>query len=188
MAAHLIRRWFIAGLAAGLIAACASPPTHLPPPDFEPEPPAVTRLFLMRHAEKEAGADPALTAAGMARAIQLAERLRGEGVTGIWSTATRRTRDTASPLAAAFGLEVEIYDAGDLPAFAASLKETPGVMVVVGHSNTTDMLAGLLGADPGPPIDDAAEFDRLYVISIGADGAVRSRMERYGVLSASHQP
>lgn len=180
MAAHLIQRAFLALIAVGMIAGCATPPSHLPPPEFAPEPPAVTRLFLLRHAEKQGGSDPALTGPGMARAIQLAERLRGEGVTAIWSTATRRTQDTAGPLAAALGLEVATYDAGALPAFAASLTETPGVIVVVGHSNTTDVLAGLIGADPGPPIDDAAEFDRLYVISIGEDGGRRSRIERYG--------
>lgn len=184
MAAHLIRRRLLACLAAGLLAACASAPSHLPPPEFAPEPAFVTRLFLMRHAEKETGPDPALTGAGTARAAQLAERLGGEGVSQIWSTDTRRTQDTVRPLATALGLEVQSYDAGALPAFAASLTQTAGVKVVVGHSNTTDVLAGLLGADPGPPIDDAAEFDRLYVISIGEDGAVRSRMERYGALSA----
>ncbi|MFN4023240.1 MAG: histidine phosphatase family protein [Hyphomonas sp.] len=185
MAAHLIRRAFVALMAAGMVAGCANPPSHLPPPDFVPEPAAVTRVFLLRHAEKEAGADPALTGSGMARAVQLAERLRGEGVTAIWSTATRRAQDTAAPLAAVLGLEVATYDAGDLPTFAAGLMETPGVIVVVGHSNTTDVLAGLVGADPGPPIDDAAEFDRLYVISLGEDGVLRARIERYGARSAA---
>ena len=191
MAAYLIRRQFLACLGAGLMVACAAQPSHLPPPAFEPDPPAVTRVFLVRHAEKAAGTDPALTDAGTARAAQLAERLGAEGVTAIWSTDTLRTRDTARPLAARLGLEVQIYDAGALPAFAASLAETAGVMVVVGHSNTTDVLAGLLGADPGPPIDDASEFDRLYVVSIGQEGSVWSRIERYGAPSAtaaSRQP
>jgi hypothetical protein len=51
---------------------------------------------------------------------------------------------------------------------------------VVGHSNTTDALAALLGADPGPAIAEATEFDRLYVIAIDENDVVRSRIERYG--------
>jgi 2,3-bisphosphoglycerate-dependent phosphoglycerate mutase len=57
------------------------------------------------------------------------------------------------------------------------------VKLVVGHSNTTGALAGHLGGDPGPAIDDATEFDRLYVISITEDGTVSSRIERYGAPS-----
>jgi hypothetical protein len=34
---------------------------------------------------------------------------------------------------------------------------------VVGHSNTTPELAGLLGGDPGSPISED-EYDRLYAI------------------------
>ena len=66
---------------------------------------------------------------------------------------------------------------------AQFLAETPGVKLVVGHSNTTDALAALIGADPGPPIDDAAEFDRLYVITITDGYQVASQIERYGAPS-----
>jgi len=59
------------------------------------------------------------------------------------------------------------------------------VKLVVGHSNTTDALAALLGADPGPEIVEATEFDRLYVIDIHASGVVRSRIVRYGTPSVS---
>jgi cysteine desulfurase len=44
-------------------------------------------------------------------------------------------------------------------------------------------LAALIGADPGPPIDDATEFDRLHVITISGDHQVTSRIERYGASS-----
>lgn len=185
MAAHLIRRGFLASVAALLLSACltpASPAAEESAPDAGPAP--LTRLFLVRHAEKEAGPDPALTPAGEARAAALAERLAAEGVTEIWSTQTRRTQSTARPLAAARGITVQVYDPGALPAFADQLAETPGVKLVVGHSNTTDALAALIGADPGPPIDDAAEFDRLYVITISEGLQISSTIERYGPSSA----
>ncbi|MBY9066361.1 histidine phosphatase family protein [Hyphomonas sp. WL0036] len=181
MAAHLIRRGFLALLAVGLLSACMASPSPAPVEAPAPEASAeVSRLFLVRHGEKETGADPALTAEGAARAQVLAERLAGEGVTEVWSTATRRTQETARPLAQAQGLTIQTYDASALPTFANQLAETPGVKLVVGHSNTTDALAALLGADPGPPIDEAGEFDRLYVITVSDTYQVGSEIQRYG--------
>lgn len=181
MAAHLIGRTVLALLAVGLLAGCvASARPHTEGSIALDDAAAPTRLFLVRHAEKEPGDDPALTPAGEARADALAERLAAEGVTAIWSTPTRRTQSTARPLADMLQLPVQIYDAARLPDFARQLAETPGVILVVGHSNTTDRLAGLLGADPGPPIDEAAEFDRLYVIVLPDGGPVTSEIQRFG--------
>lgn len=182
MAAALKRRGFIALFCAMLVSACATAPAQetadsVAEPDY-------ARVFLVRHGEKETGTDPALTADGAVRAKALAARLSGEGVTEIWSTRTNRTEQTAAPLSAALGLPVQTYDASTLPAFASWLQASPGVKLVVGHSNTTDALAALLGADPGPPIEEATEFDRLYVIELGEFGATASRIERYGAPSA----
>jgi 2,3-bisphosphoglycerate-dependent phosphoglycerate mutase len=171
VAAPLIRRRFLALIGAVWLAACAAAPA--------PADDSMIRIFLVRHAEKQAGEDPALTAAGELRAAALVARLEKEGLTEVWSTQTRRTEQTAAPAASAFGLVVKAYDAGALPAFAGTLSETPGVKLVVGHSNTTDALAALLGAEPGPPISDA-EFDRLYVIDVNEQWVVSSRIERYG--------
>ncbi len=184
MAAHLIRRGFLALLTTGLLSACMTP-VQGPAAEVVPaaEPAALTRVFLVRHGEKEAGPDPALTPAGAVRATDLATRLSSEGITEIWSTATRRTEETARPLAETLGLTVQTYDASALPTFANQLSETPGVKLVVGHSNTTDALAALIGADPGPPIDDATEFDRLYVITITESLQVSSEIQRYGATS-----
>ncbi len=188
MAAYLIRRGFLALFAAGLLAACMTPaqaPAEKLAPEAEPA--SVTRLFLVRHGEKEAGSDPALSAAGAVRASDLELRLSDEGVTEIWSTATRRTQETARPLAEKLGLPVQTYDASSLPTFANQLAETPGVKLVVGHSNTTDALAALIGADPGPPIEDATEFDRLYVITITDGYQVSCEIQRYGAPAAGSE-
>ena len=141
-----------------------------------------TEIYLVRHAEKTTAADdPALTAIGTARAEALSLRLADAGVTQIFSTDTLRTRDTAAPLAARLGLDVTLYDASDLPAFAAQLKATPGTHLVVGHSNTTPQLVEALGGDGGTPIVEATEYDRLYIVRMGEDGVFSSVLERFGV-------
>ena len=97
MAADLKRRGLLALIGAVLISACASAPAGEVAVAAEPD---YARVFLVRHAEKETGSDPALTADGAVRAKALAARLAGEGVTEIWSTRTNRTEQTAAPLAA----------------------------------------------------------------------------------------
>ena len=141
-------------------------------------------VFLVRHAEKTTDkTDPGLTDAGKVRAIALADRLAGEGITHIHSSDYIRTRDTAAPLAKRLGLDVEIYDAGDLPGIAEKLQATPGRHLVVGHSNTTPQLTELLGGDGGTPIVEATEYDRLYMIAMESGVAVGSEMIRFGAPS-----
>ena len=166
------RRRVIVAAAALMVCACApAAPTDS------------STIYLVRHAEKQAGDDPALTQAGLQRAEALAERLAGAGLTHIHSSDTRRTRDTAAPIAARTGLPVELYDPTDLPALAATLLATPGNHLVVGHSNTTPPLADALGGNGGTPIVEATEYDRLYVIEVTPSGAT-SRIERFGAESA----
>ncbi|GAB5454003.1 MAG: phosphoglycerate mutase family protein [Henriciella sp.] len=137
-------------------------------------------IYLVRHAEKQTGDDPALTDAGKVRAETLAELLSDKGLTQIYSSDYKRTRETAAPIAERTRLEVQLYDPSDLDAFAETLKSTEGVLLVVGHSNTTPPLAAALGGDPGTPIDESTEYDRLYVIDLSGAEPV-SRIERFGV-------
>ena len=164
----LTRRGAIAALSLLALGACASTPAT---PD--------TTIYLVRHAEKQAGDDPSLTVVGQARAEILAQELAGAGLTAIWSTDTKRTRETARPTARTTGLPVQIYDPSRPEAFAAQLKAAPGTVLVVGHSNTTPQLVEALGGDPGTPIDEATEYDRLYVVTVSR-GRVKSELRRYG--------
>ncbi|MDT8341322.1 MAG: histidine phosphatase family protein [Longimicrobiales bacterium] len=164
-------------------------------------------IYLVRHAERaqDDPRDPRLAPAGEARAEELARVLAGAPLTGVFSTDLRRTRATARPVAAAHGLEVEVYDSrpAGLAALAAELRARPGHHLVVGHSNTTPELVGLLGGDPGPPIPES-EYDRLYVVLVwpaagpvgtetpgsppggnAAPGGVTSTLLRYGARSGA---
>jgi len=90
-----------------------------------------------------------------------------------------------TPLAVALGLEVQSYDPRSLDVLARRLKAAPGRYVVAGHSNTTPQLVEALGGDPGEPINENYEFDRLYQAVIESDGSVVTTLLRYGPISGS---
>ena len=140
-----------------------------------------TTVFLVRHAEKETtGSDPDLTASGYSRAERLARILQREHVKSIWSTDYRRTVETATPLSKLIRIPVTLYNPADLAALADKIKSNAETALIVGHSNTTPELAELLGGDAGPPIDEAEEYDRLYVLTgVGTDNT-ETEIRRYG--------
>jgi len=156
-----------------------------PDPDPSGSDPSPLTVFLVRHAEKaDSGKDPGLTEAGRARAQDLAGALGNAGLEAVHSSDYARTRDTAAPVAAQLGLEVQLYDPRDLPGLASELRARGGRHLVVGHSNTTPALVELLGGAKGLPIDDDNEFDRLYIVTVARDGTVTSVILRYGAASA----
>jgi phosphohistidine phosphatase SixA len=135
------------------------------------DPAASTVVYLVRHAETAADGtrDPALSDAGRDRAGRLARMLASAGLTAIHTTPFQRTRGTARAVAEPVGLTAAEYDPGDMEGFAAMLKEAGGRHLVVGHSNTTPALVGLLGGDPGGPIAED-EYGRVYRLDIAATG------------------
>lgn len=139
-------------------------------------------IYLVRHAEKEPGNDPALTPDGKLRAKALAERLKNVDLTAIYSTDYARTRQTAGPVALNSGIPVIYYDPQKLDEFAAQLRAQRGKVLVVGHSNTVPELVLALGGDGGTPIVEATEYDRFYKLSVKGD-TVTTDLQRYGVPS-----
>jgi len=139
----------------------------------------VSVVYLVRHAEKaDTGKDPELTLEGKERAEELARLLKDAGVTYIWSTDYKRTRETAEPLAARLRAKVVSYDPSKLGEFATRLKSIPGRHLVVGHSNTTPGLVQALGGDPGAPMPDS-EYDRFYIVTLGQN--IATIQLRFGV-------
>ncbi len=153
-----------AALSLGVLAACASWPGANDASNF----------IIVRHAEKvlDESADPALTATGEIRAQAIAGWLADSDVVAVYSTETRRTRQTAAPTAQAHGLPVTAYD-GEEPAtaLAARLRRAhpAGTVLVVGHSNTApDIAAALCGCDVAPMSED--EYDRRMTVHTDSDG------------------
>jgi len=137
-----------------------------------------TLVIVVRHAERalEPEGDPSLSAEGVQRAQQLAERLANAHVNAIITTHYRRTQETALPTAKAFGIEPIVVGVrrtamdAHVPEVLAAIHAQRGVVLVVGHSNTvTDIVAGLSGARPVRLCDTS--FSRLFIVQPGPVGS-----------------
>lgn len=138
-------------------------------------------VFLVRHAEKLDGTlDSDLSPAGVERAEALSSTLRDARIEQVHSSNFLRTRRTAEPTARRLQLELKLYDRLKPAALVSNLRKAGGRHLVVGHSNTIPDLVKLLGGDPGTPIDESTEFDRLYVVTIDAAGRTTTLLLHYG--------
>lgn len=111
-----------------------------------------SEIYLVRHFQKQvvteqSGKDVELTQEGRSNAERLAEHLKNKSITSIYSTNYKRTKQSAKPTSQLLNLGVAEYDPRDLETFAMRLLETQESHLVVGHSNTTGVLFGLLGCE-----------------------------------------
>ncbi len=126
-------------------------------------------LFVVRHAEKgPEGSDPGLTDAGMLRAENIARMLGHTQLDAVYSSNYKRTIQTGTPAAMAFGLEIQLYDPHQQDSLALEIAEKypGGNVLIVGHSNTAPALLQLL--DPAHTYPQMAddEYDNFYVVTI----------------------
>lgn len=140
---------------------------------------ADTSIYLVRHAEKmiiEGENNPELTQIGLFRAQNIAKLLSSVGVTQIFSTDYKRTMQTAQPLADYQSIEIQQYDPKNLEAFAEQLKQINGVVLVVGHSNTTPQLTRLLS---NQEVNDMTEeeYDNVYQVIITEEKTILNRLK-----------
>lgn len=123
-------------------------------------------IYLIRHAEKQHDVkDPGLTTCGVQRALSIAKQLELITVKHIFSTNYQRTLQTAEPVAQSKSITIEHYSPKDLDTFSKELKQLSGNSLIVGHSNTTPVLAGLLTNIELASFDESI-YDRLYQVVI----------------------
>ncbi|HET7458187.1 MAG TPA: histidine phosphatase family protein [Gemmatimonadaceae bacterium] len=178
-------------LSAAALLGCA---TRTPAAAVSPAPAAAAvaagpTVIVVRHAEKASAAsdDPALSAAGEARAAALADLLGGGRVTGIVVTQFRRSRQTAAPLAARRGLTPIVVPAANPiaaheAAVAAAARGAGGpgdTVVVVAHSNTVAGIVHALGGAQLPDLCDR-QYASIFTVAPQADGSVRVAQSTYG--------
>lgn len=138
---------------------------------------------LVRHAEKggeAADQDPGLSERGMERAKRLAELLGRSGVTHLFSSEYQRSQQTLLPLSAATRVAAQVVPARQLEAQLSALESLPrgALAVVVGHSNTVPaLLSKLTGGQAKVVIDEATEYDRVFVVTQWGPGRDSSWIE-----------
>lgn len=147
-------------------------------------------VVLVRHAEKaDAGADPALSDAGQARARALSQALADFHPDHVFTSPLQRTRLTAAPTAAYHSVTPEAvgFDGGT-PAHVAVIADRvralpdDAVVLIVGHSNTVPLIARALGHTVATDMPDC-EYDRLTVLDLNGDHTT-AVVARYGTASA----
>lgn len=115
--------------------------------------PTESEIYLIRHFQKQAvtpqsGKDVELTAEGFLNAQGLAKHLQNKEIKSIYSTNYKRTKQTAMPTSELINISISEYDPRNLDAFASQLLRSHNNQLVVGHSNTTGVLFGILGCEP----------------------------------------
>jgi broad specificity phosphatase PhoE len=136
-----------------------------------------TTVVLVRHAEKDLVTidDPPLTPAGEQRAERLAQMfggVRGVGhIEGIYVTDTRRTQQTAMPLASRLGEKTTVLPAADVDAVVSRVmsEHRGGCVLIVGHSNTLPEIIQKLSGISIPEIGDD-EYDNVYIVTVPTIG------------------
>jgi broad specificity phosphatase PhoE len=120
-------------------------------------------VYVIRHLEKAAGDDPALTPQGAARAGQLADVLARANIKAVFATPTKRARETAAPLAERLGVPVSDYNPRDLEALAAAVSGAAGSVLIVGHSNTVAALVERFGGEKPAELTEQ-DYGTLFVV------------------------
>ena len=143
--------------------------------------PASADLFIVRHAEKK---NPqmdksTLSDVGLKRAEALKRVLTDVPLKAVYCTEYERTRQTATPTAAAHGLKPIEMNSEDVKGLAKTLKARPSSedILVVGHTDTIPDLLIELGVSTQAAIG-SQDFDNLFVVRLGS-GAPSYHRLRY---------
>lgn len=146
--------------------------------------PAMT-IILVRHAEKKIVApenkDPDLSAAGLARAQELAKMFGNSGIAAIYATQYKRTQQTVKHLADKLGLPVTQVEAKKTSELVKQIRSRNAgqVIFIAGHNNSVPEIIAALGG-PQLPIIPEAEFDNLYILTVQSDGSAKLLKMKYG--------
>lgn len=149
-------------------------------------------IYIVRHGEKDTGANPALSLAGQKRAGDLFRELKNEQVDLILVSQYRRTAMTADSLRIYKNIPMLQYKADatgeslfqSIQANAATAKN----ILVVGHSNTLPVIVKKAGVANHPQADiPDYEYDNLFIVKQTKHGA-KVVAKKFGDKSVQHGP
>lgn len=138
-------------------------------------------FFIIRHSEKDTagGSNADLNPIGHGRAKALRKMLKKVKISGVYSTNTPRTKNTAAPTAKRKHLPIEIYDPKKQKELLSSLVEKKGKFLVVGHSNTVHKLVNILTDTEQEKEFSESDYTRLYIVSLKKIGTSKVLMIRF---------
>ena len=130
----------------------------------------VTTYYFIRHAEKlrvdKTDRNPNLNSKGLKRAEAWKEIFPNISFDAIYSTDYTRTRLTAKPTADSKNLPILIYNPRDLYSKAFQNQTKGKTILVVGHSNTTNVFANkVVGFEKYQEIKDNNNSN-LYIVTL----------------------
>lgn len=129
----------------------------------------VFTIYLIRHSEKVSdynfNKDTPLSKCGEKRSKAISSFLNDIHLEAIYSTDYTRTKNTALPTATSKNIDITFYDTENLKSFSNTLLENRQDALVVGHSNTTGVLAALLANEEIDDID-LDVYDKIYQLVI----------------------
>lgn len=151
--------------------------------------PTVTKIFIVRHAEKETGKDPVLTASGNARAGDLMRILQNEGIQKIYVSRFRRTQNTADSLRIQLKIDTVHYAADtlcdDLVNTIMEHRDFGKTILIIAHSNTIPQIIRKLGVADHPYGDiPDNDYDNLFVITYKKEKG-KVKLMKYGAKSGT---
>jgi phosphohistidine phosphatase SixA len=156
------------------------------------EAPFKGRLYIVRHAEKDTGTNPILSAAGQKRAGDLYRQLKDKKIDLILVSQFRRTAMTADSLRLQNKIETLQYKAdatGEslFQVIAANGANAKNILVV-GHSNTLPVIIKKAGVKDYPQTDiPDYEYDNLFIVEQSKKGPVVLAI-KYGAKSVLQGP
>ncbi|WP_343303337.1 histidine phosphatase family protein [Chitinophaga niabensis] len=160
-------------LAITLLAACGPAPVkqeRVQVPVMEDSTFLTGTFFVVRHAEKNPGADSTLTEAGLKRAGKLYRMLKDSGITRIYSTPFKRALQTGDSLRILGKIDTALYkpdSTGESLLYEISRNNDWGKKIlVIGHSNTIIPILKSLNTFPRDTIRDE-DYDRLFMVYKG---------------------
>ncbi|AWO00419.1 phosphoglycerate mutase [Chitinophaga alhagiae] len=139
-------------------------------------------FFLVRHAEKNPGADSTLTAAGLQRAGKLYRLLKDSAISKIYSTRYRRTMQTGDSLRIRNSIDTVLYQpdsTGESLLYEISRRGDWGRRIlIIGHSNTLLPILKSLNVDPRMDAIADTDYGNLFIVYKSTKGS-RLVKQRY---------
>ena len=145
---------------------------------------AVTKIFIVRHAEKESGKDPSLTGEGKIRAGHLMRTLQSENIQKIYVSQYKRTQMTGDSLRIQLHIDTVHYAADTLCDNLINTimehRDFGKTILIIAHSNTIPQIIRKLGVTNYPYGDiPDNEFGKLFMITY-KKGKAKVTQEYYG--------